>query len=168
MSQNISITYGRRITWGETVTEAEHEAGLEAYEAALESGIRALYPEASVRVRAEGHDGAARVTVDSEDVSERRNVARVLDAAFAAGCEAIGWYAEIADIIRADVDGSEAAPGEYDVTIDEDGRVSVSADGRGGDTDQLLSGVAVRRLGRFANFAARVVYDGHAADVTVS
>lgn len=86
----VKVVYGRRVTWGESVTEHEHAAGLEAYETALEGGLRALYPEARISVQGEGHDSAARVTVDGEDVSETPRVERVLDDAFADGCSAIG------------------------------------------------------------------------------
>jgi hypothetical protein len=85
----VKVVYGRRVTWGESVTEHEHAAGLVAYDAALEEGIRALYPDARISVRSEGHDSAARVTVDGEDVSETPRVVRVLEEAFSTGCDAI-------------------------------------------------------------------------------
>lgn len=85
----VKAIYGRRIVWGESVTEAEHAAGLVAYDAALEDGLRALYPVARISVQGEGHDGAVRVTVDGEDVSEMLCVERVLALAFGAGCDAI-------------------------------------------------------------------------------
>lgn len=85
----VTVVYGRRMVWGESVTEHEHAAGLVAYDAALEEGIRALYPDARISVRSEGHDSAARVTVDGEDVSETPRVERVLGDAFGSGCDAI-------------------------------------------------------------------------------
>lgn len=85
----VKVVYGRRMVWGESVTEHEHAAGLVAYDAALEEGLRALYPDARISVRSEGHDSAARVTVDGEDVSETPRVERVLEEAFSAGCSAI-------------------------------------------------------------------------------
>lgn len=85
----VKVIYGRRMVWGESVTEHEHAAGLVAYDAALEEGIRALYPDARISMQSEGHDGAARVTVDGEDVSETPRVERLLGDAFGAGCDAI-------------------------------------------------------------------------------
>lgn len=84
----VKVVYGRRIVWGESVTEHEHAAGLVAYDAALEEGIRALYPDARISMQSEGHDSYARVTVDGEDVETPR-VERVLEEAFSAGCDAI-------------------------------------------------------------------------------
>ena len=86
----VKVIYGRRMVWGESVTRAEHAAGLEAYETAIVAGLRGIYPEALIWVKGEGHDSAARVTVDGEDVSETPRVERVLDDAFAVGCSAIG------------------------------------------------------------------------------
>lgn len=85
----VKAIYGRRIVWGESVTEDEHRVGLAAYEAALEDGLRGLYPDAWISVQGEGHDSAARVTVDGEDVSETPRVVRVLEEAFSTGCDAI-------------------------------------------------------------------------------
>lgn len=85
----VKVVYGRRMVWGESVTEHEHAAGLVAYDAALEDGLRGLYPDAWISVRSEGHDSAARVTVDGEDVSETPRVERVLDDAFDSGYIAI-------------------------------------------------------------------------------
>lgn len=85
----VEVVFGRRIVWGESVTEDEHRVGLAAYEAALEDGLRGLYPDAWISVQGEGHDSAARVTVDGEDVSETPRVVRVLEEAFSTGCDAI-------------------------------------------------------------------------------
>lgn len=85
----VKVVFGWRIVWGESVTEDEHQVGLAAYEAALEDGLRGLYPDAWISVQGEGHDSAARVTVDGEDVSETPRVVRVLEEAFSTGCDAI-------------------------------------------------------------------------------
>ena len=86
----VKAVYGRRMVWGESVTERENDVGLAAYEAAIGAGLRTIYPDARISVQGEGHDSAARVTVDGEDVSEMPRVERVLDDAFHAACGAIG------------------------------------------------------------------------------
>lgn len=96
----VKVVYGRRMVWGESVTEHEHAAGLEAYETALEEGLRALYPDERISVQSEGHDSAARVTVDGEDVSETPRVERALGAAFLSGCRAIAGLARRVRALR--------------------------------------------------------------------
>lgn len=85
----VKAIYGRQMVWGESVTEHEHQVGLAAYEAAIGAGLRGIYPDARISVQGEGHDSAARVTVDGVDVSETPRVERVLDDAFHAACGAI-------------------------------------------------------------------------------
>jgi hypothetical protein len=87
-SMFITIKYGRRIVWGEAVSAEAHTVALEAYEEALDRGIRALFSDASVRILSEGHDSYAHVELDGDDITESRNVARVCDRAFEAGCRA--------------------------------------------------------------------------------
>lgn len=71
----ITVTYGRRIVWGESVTEAEHAIGLAMYESVLVDAIRALYPETPVRVRPEGTDSAALVFSSGTEITDRPDVA---------------------------------------------------------------------------------------------
>ena len=102
----VKAVYGRRMVWGESVTEHEHQVGLAAYEAAIGAGLRGIYPDARISVQGEGHDSAARVTVDGEDVSELPRVERVLDDAFVAACGAI---AHLSDRVRELRSEAEAA-----------------------------------------------------------